>query len=168
MAVDDHCGPNTPTNRGRRYHTVLEVLAWRATTREAVVVSGFGRAANWYRNVLSGGAVEVEIARECWLPQARALAPAEAVEVLADYERRNRLLVPMVRRLLSRLARVEYDGSHAARLAVVDARPMVAFRPHGGSRAPARASMECGDHLAPRASTIRAKSPSRRDIHRRP
>ena len=56
------------------------------------MISGFGRGANRYRNVLADGAVEVEIARECWLPQTRALAPGEAVEVLADYERRNRLM----------------------------------------------------------------------------
>ncbi len=115
---------------GRRYRTVLEVLTWRPATREAVALSGFGPNANWYRNVLADGAVEVEIARECWLPQARALGPEEAVEVLADYERRNRLLLPILRRVLSRLAHVEYDGSPAARRAVVDALPLVAFRPH--------------------------------------
>ena len=120
---------------GRRYQTVLEVLAWQEATREAVVISGFGRKANWYRNVLGGGAVEVQIARECWLPQARALVTAEAVEVLADYERRNRLLTPVVRRVLSRLAGVAYDGSPAARSAVVEALPMVAFRPHDTRRA---------------------------------
>jgi deazaflavin-dependent oxidoreductase (nitroreductase family) len=114
---------------GRRYSTVLEVLAWKPATREAVVISGFGRKANWYRNVLADGAVEVEIARECWLPQARALEPEEAVGVLADYERRNRLLAPVVRRVLSRLAHLDYDGSPASRLAVVDALPLVAFRP---------------------------------------
>jgi deazaflavin-dependent oxidoreductase (nitroreductase family) len=115
---------------GRRYRTVLEVLAWEPATREAVVMSGFGRKANWYRNVLAGGAVEVEIARECWLPQARALEPAESVAVLADYERRNQRLTPVVRKVLSRLARIEYDGSPAARLAVADTLPLVAFRPH--------------------------------------
>jgi hypothetical protein len=94
-----------------------------------VVISGFGRRANWYRNVLADGAVEVEIARESWVPQARALEPEEAVAVLADYERRNRLLAPLVRRVLSRLAQLDYDGSPASRLAVVDALPLVAFRP---------------------------------------
>jgi deazaflavin-dependent oxidoreductase (nitroreductase family) len=126
------------THRGRRtgrlYRTVLEVLAWQPGTREAVAISGFGRKANWYRNVLAGGAVEVEIARECWLPQMRVLEPSEAVEVLADYERRNRLLAPIVRRVLSRLARLEYDGSPEARLAVVTALPLVAFRPNATRR----------------------------------
>ncbi len=127
---------------GRRYRTVLEVLAWRPAAREAVVISGFGRGANWYRNVLAGGAVEVQIARECWLPQARPLAPTESAEVLADYERRNRLLTPVVRRLLSRLAGIDYDGSSAARLAVVETLPMVAFRPHDSQRTTA------DDHVA--------------------
>jgi deazaflavin-dependent oxidoreductase (nitroreductase family) len=121
-----HCGRHS----GRRYQAVLEVIAWHAATREAVVISGFGRNANWYRNVLAGGAVEIEIARERWLPQVRALGPRESVEVLADYERRNRIITPVVRRLLSRLAGIDYDGSPAARLAVVTALPLIAFRPY--------------------------------------
>ena len=161
------------THRGRRtgrqYRTVLEVLAWQPAMREAVVISGFGRGANWYRNVLADGAVEVEIGRECWLPQARALAPGEAVDVLADYERRNRLLSPVVRRLLSRLARVDYDGSPAARRAVVDALPLVAFRPHdvpGDATRSARetASMEDDHHPNPGASTTGAAIAPGRDI----
>jgi deazaflavin-dependent oxidoreductase (nitroreductase family) len=123
------CVTHRGRRTGRRYRTVLEVLAWRPATREAVVISGFGRKANWYRNVLAGGAEEIQIARERWLPQARALEPREAVNVLADYERRNRLLAPVVRRVLSRLAHVDYDGSPEARLAVVEALPLVAFRP---------------------------------------
>jgi len=114
---------------GRRYATVLEVLAWRPATREAIVISGFGRKASWYRNVLAGGAVEVQIARERWPAQARVLEQGEAVAVLAGYERRNRLVAPVVRKVLSRLAGVDYDGSRAARLAVVEALPLVALSP---------------------------------------
>lgn len=120
-----HCGRHS----GRRYRTVLEVVAWHPEAREAVVISGFGRKANWYRNVFAGGAVEIEIARERWLPLVRDIGPREAVKVLADYERRNRLITPIVRRVLSRLARIDYDGSSAKRLAVVTALPLVAFRP---------------------------------------
>jgi hypothetical protein len=39
---------------GRVHRTVLEVVSWSASTREAVVVSGFGHSAQWYRNVLAG------------------------------------------------------------------------------------------------------------------
>jgi deazaflavin-dependent oxidoreductase (nitroreductase family) len=121
------------THRGRRsgrlYRTVLEVLRWRGELPEAVVMAGFGPRAQWVQNVLAGGAVEVRIGRERWPAVARHLDATEAAAVLGDYERRNRLLRPLVRRLLSRLARAPYDGSPAARVAVVQALPLVAFRP---------------------------------------
>jgi len=120
------------THRGRhtgRLHvTVLEVLSWRADVGEAVVLSGFGRRAQWYRNVLAGGAVEVQIGRERFQPHMRLLAPAEAAAVLADYERRNRFAAPLVRTVISRLADVDHDGSDAARRRVVQILPVLAFR----------------------------------------
>ena len=129
------------THRGRRtgrlHRTVLEVLAWRPATREAVVISGFGPRAQWYRNVLAGGAAEVEIGRECWLPRARVLEVDEAAEVLAGYERRNRVVSPIVRRVLSRLADLRYDGTPVrappGRRAAAACRAAPA-RGHGSSR----------------------------------
>jgi deazaflavin-dependent oxidoreductase (nitroreductase family) len=120
-------------HRGRRSHrlygAVLEVVAWRPATREAVVVSGFGHRSQWYRNVLAGQAVEVQVARLRFEPAVRPLGLDEAVDVLADYERRNRLAAPLVRRVLSKLAGFRYDGSDAARRRLVDTLPLVAFRP---------------------------------------
>jgi deazaflavin-dependent oxidoreductase (nitroreductase family) len=122
-------------HRGRRsqrlYGTVLEVLAWRPAAREAVVMSGFGPGSQWYRNLLAGQAVEVRIARLRFAPEARPLGDEEAVGVLADYERRNRLAAPLVRAVLSRLAGFGYDGSDAARRRLVQALPLVALRPRG-------------------------------------
>ena len=92
-------------------------------------MSGFGHRSQWYRNVLAGQAVEVQVARRRFLPAVRPLGVEEAVGVLADYERRNRLAVPLVRAVLSKLAGFRYDGSDAARRRLVDALPLVAFRP---------------------------------------
>jgi deazaflavin-dependent oxidoreductase (nitroreductase family) len=121
------------THRGRRsgrlYTTVLEVVRWRPDAAEAVVVSGFGRDANWYRNVIAGGAVEVRIGRIRYRPSVRVLGAAEAAAVLADYERRNRLATPVIRAVLSRLASRPYDGSRAARDELVRELPLLAFTP---------------------------------------
>jgi deazaflavin-dependent oxidoreductase (nitroreductase family) len=114
---------------GRRYVTVLEVVRWCPEATEAVVVSGFGPTAQWYRNVLAGGAEQVRIGRLRFRPQARVLGSDEAAAVLAAYERRNRLAAPIVRRVLSRLAGVPYDGSPAARGRVVAALPFIALWP---------------------------------------
>ncbi len=96
---------------------------------EAIVISGFGRRSNWYLNVLGGGAQEVAIGRIRFTPQTRVLEAEEAGSVLADYERRNRLVAPLIRRLLAELTGVPYDGSDEARRSVVRRLPLVGFRP---------------------------------------
>ncbi len=120
-----HVGRRT----GRRYRTVLEVLEWRAGQHEAIVMSGFGPQSQWLRNLQAGGGEEVRIGRERWSPQLRMLEPAEATAVLAEYERRNRLAAPVVRIVLSRLARLRYDGSDEARRQVVETLPLLGLRP---------------------------------------
>ena len=92
-------------------------------------MSGFGPRAQWLQNLLAGRPAEIRIAGGSWPAIVRHVETAEAVAILADYEQRNRPLVPVVRRVLSRLSGVAYDGSPAARVAVVQALPLVAFRP---------------------------------------
>ncbi len=56
----------------------------------------------------------------------------EAAFVLAGYEGRNRFATPLIRAVLSRLAGFRYDGSESARRKIVQALPLVAFRPRDG------------------------------------
>jgi len=124
------------THRGRRsgrlYRTMLEVVEWNPEKREATVMSGFGPDANWRLNVLAGGAVEVQIGALRFEPRVRSPEREEAVTVVADYERRNRLAGPLVRAVLSRLAGFRYDGSAAARYRLIEALPLMAFSPRDG------------------------------------
>jgi hypothetical protein len=108
---------------------VLEVVRWRRDASEAVVVSGFGPGSQWYRNVVAGGAEEIRIGRLRFAPQVRPLTDEEAIDVLADYERRNRFAAPLVRAVLGRLVGFRYDGSSAARRRLVAALPFIAFAP---------------------------------------
>jgi deazaflavin-dependent oxidoreductase (nitroreductase family) len=125
------------THRGRRsgrlYRTMLEVVGWDPERREAIVMSGFGPNANRRLNVLAGGAVEVRIAGLRFEPRLRSLEREEAVGVVADYERRNRVAGPIVRAILSRLAGFRYDGSAESRHRLVEALPLLAFGPSGFS-----------------------------------
>jgi len=120
------------THRGRRsgraYRTMLEVVAWDGMRREAIVVSGFGARSNWFLNVTGGGAEEVQIARWRFRPLVRRLGAEEAARVLSDYEQRNRMIAPLVRAVLSRLAGFRYDGSPRARRRLVEVLPLVGFR----------------------------------------
>ncbi len=55
----------------------------------------------------------------------------EATRVFAAYERRNRLVRPVVNRVLSLLVGWRYDGSPDARRRLAGTLPFVAFRPAG-------------------------------------
>jgi hypothetical protein len=106
----------------------LEVVGTNPVTDEVIVMSGFGHAADWFQNLQAAPAVEVAIGRRRFIPQPDPRRDRSQA-VLADYERRNRLLAPIVRRVLSRLVGWPYDGSNAARTRHVRQLPMVGLRP---------------------------------------
>ena len=53
----------------------------------------------------------------------------EAARMIADYERRNRIVAPLVRAGFSALGGFSFDGSDPARRRLVDTLPLVAVRP---------------------------------------
>lgn len=112
---------------GRLHHTVLEVVDRDPDTGEVVVMAGFGRAAQWYRNLEAHPTAEIEIGRTRFRATSRTLTEEEGAAALVRYERRHRLLAPVVRRVLSRLVGWRYDGSDAARRRLVAQLPMVGF-----------------------------------------
>jgi deazaflavin-dependent oxidoreductase (nitroreductase family) len=125
------------THRGRRsgrlYRTILEVVGWDPDRREAIVMSGFGAHANWRLNALAGGAIEVQIAGLRFEPRVRSPERKEAADVVADYERRNRIAGPIVRAILSWLAGFRYDGSAESRSRLVETLPVLAFSPRNSN-----------------------------------
>jgi deazaflavin-dependent oxidoreductase (nitroreductase family) len=120
-----HVGRRT----GRQYRTVLEVVRLLPASHEYVVLAGFGHWADWLQNVLVGGGREVLVGHDRFSPVVRQVAHDEAVAALADYERRNRLIAPVVRRVLSWLVGWRYTGTEVERATLVDQVPMVALRP---------------------------------------
>lgn len=120
---------HTGRRSGRTYRTVLEVIGRDDATGEVLVISGLGGRSDWYRNLLAGGPAEVEIGRDRFPVVARTLDPDEAVAVFADYERRNRALMPVFRRFLGLLTGRPYDGTNEARRRLVSDLPIVALRP---------------------------------------
>lgn len=96
---------------------------------EVVVLAGLGGHADWYRNVQANPRVDLTIGWRRYAATARTLDEDEAVDVLARYERRNRWVRPVIRRVLTWLAGWPYDGSPEARRRLVEEFPLVAFRP---------------------------------------
>lgn len=120
-----HVGRRT----GRRHATVLEVVRHDPRVPEFVVVSGFGPGADWLRNLETNAVAEVTVGRCTFAADHRRLGVAEAIDVFADYERRNRAIGPVVRSGLSWLLGWRYDGSVAARRRMAEQLPMIALRP---------------------------------------
>lgn len=120
-----HVGRRT----GRTYRTVLEVIGGQQATGEVIVMAGFGPSADWFRNIRNRPAVEMAVGWRRFRPQHRILSEPEACEVLGAYERRHRLVAPLVGHVLSRLVGWPDDGSTDARRRIVRELPMVAFRP---------------------------------------
>lgn len=109
--------------------TVVEVLSYNRATGEAIVISGYGPTADWYRNVLAAGGARLDFGRGPSPAAYRIPSHEEAERVFRDYDRRNWLIRPGVRLTLTLLLGWRFDGSDEAVARMVRQLPMVAFRP---------------------------------------
>jgi deazaflavin-dependent oxidoreductase (nitroreductase family) len=122
---------------GRRRETVLEVMEYRASGPELVVMSAFGRRAGWLCNIVADPSPEVIVDRRRFVAAFRFLEAAEAIAVVRDYEQRNWLVTPIIRAVLSRLLGWHYRGTAGDHRRLVAELPLVAFRPRSeNSRRP--------------------------------
>ncbi len=92
-------------------------------------MSAFGRNADWLRNIEAAPGPEVVIGSHRFAAVHRVLDADEATGVIAGYERRNRVVAPVIRSVLSRLLGWRYDGSDADRRRLAAQLPLIAFRP---------------------------------------
>jgi deazaflavin-dependent oxidoreductase (nitroreductase family) len=87
---------------GRTHRAVLEVVA-RPGSGRYLVVSGYGRNADWFRNVEATPACRVSVGRRSGcVAEARVLPSTEAVPVLREYARRHAVAWRALRPLLAR------------------------------------------------------------------
>jgi deazaflavin-dependent oxidoreductase (nitroreductase family) len=120
-----HVGRRT----GRRHETVLEVMEYRPTGPEAVVMSAWGRNADWLRNIEARPGPEVVIGRHRFVAAHRILPADEAIAAVSGYEQRNRFAAPIIHRVLSRFLGWPYGGSDSDRRKLVAQLPVIAFSP---------------------------------------
>jgi deazaflavin-dependent oxidoreductase (nitroreductase family) len=151
-----HVGRRT----GRRHATVLEVVRHDPRVPEFLVVSGFGPGADWLRNLEATAVAEVTVGRWRFAADHRRVDVAEAVDVFADYERRNRAIGPVVRHALSWLLGWRYDGSVGARQRMAEQLPMIALRPATARSKGVRDESPGDDRQDPRRwSEVHASAP---------
>jgi deazaflavin-dependent oxidoreductase (nitroreductase family) len=110
---------------GKRHETVLEIIEYRSNGPEAVVLSGFGASADWFRNVTAAAQTEVVIGIRRFTADHRVLEANEAVDVWARYERRHRLARPLIRLVLNRLLGWRYTGTVGDRQNMAVQLPMI-------------------------------------------
>jgi deazaflavin-dependent oxidoreductase (nitroreductase family) len=120
---------HTGRRSGIRHQTVLEVMEYREEGPVAVVMSGFGRNSDWLRNIETTPNEEVVVGANHFQASHRFLSEEEAVNVVSNYELRNRFMAPLVRWVLSRLLGWRYRGSDNERRRLVGQLPLIAFRP---------------------------------------
>ncbi len=114
---------------GLRRETVLEIMEYRDEGPEVVVMSAFGPKSDWLRNIQATPGPEVVIGSRRFTAVHRILGADEAVEVIAGYEQRNRLIAPIIYAVLSRLLGWRYVGSELDSRWLAAHLPLIAFRP---------------------------------------
>jgi deazaflavin-dependent oxidoreductase (nitroreductase family) len=119
------------THRGRKSRltrrTPLEVLHYDPHSRESVVLSAWGKKADWYRNIEASPPLEVETGGERYPPAPRFLTSEEAYAVITEYVIRH----PLAARVLERVFGFPVTRSVASRMAFAESVALVAFRPQG-------------------------------------
>lgn len=116
-----HLGRKT----GLRRQTVLEVVHYDPATQECIVVAGWGKQTDWYRNLQAHPALEVQVGSTRYPPVQRFLTFEEIYALFSDYQR----IHPRGLRVILRRLGYRYHGSQEELRAIAQVVPAVAFRP---------------------------------------
>ncbi|MGC9396029.1 MAG: nitroreductase family deazaflavin-dependent oxidoreductase [Anaerolineae bacterium] len=113
-------------NSGKTRQTVIEVVKHDQQSDSYFVVSGWGKKADWYRNIHKNPDVVINVGRRKLQVRAEDVSFPEAIDILEEYAR----CYPLAFRELTGLflgERLKPDRDSGQRLA--ELMPMIAFRP---------------------------------------
>ena len=113
---------------GLERQSILEVAVYHPDTRESIVASAFGSAADWYRNIHARPAHRVQVGRIVYVPHRRFLGPEEARAVAKEFCRKHRLESRVAITVFVAMGAAE-KGEFSDPVDLMAALPMVAFRP---------------------------------------
>jgi deazaflavin-dependent oxidoreductase (nitroreductase family) len=110
--------------------TVVEVVGHEKASDTYYIVSGWGKKANWYQNLLAAPNIAIQVGKRRLNVCAETLSPAEGTRIVLDYRRKH----PLAARELSRLMRMKlYDKTPEELEEIVQTSlPVVALRPRTG------------------------------------
>jgi deazaflavin-dependent oxidoreductase (nitroreductase family) len=115
---------------GRERRVVVEVVTRDRATGAVTVASGYGPAANWYRNLLARPDAAVVLGARRIAVRAVPLTAEEGGDLMVDYARRR----PRSARMVARQAGVDVDGSEAGYRALGRVLPYLRLEPRAGPR----------------------------------
>jgi deazaflavin-dependent oxidoreductase (nitroreductase family) len=99
---------------GRLYETPLSMLVEDRERGEIVVSPMWSRDSDWYRNVVAGGLVEIQVRGETRQVEWRELEEAERRAVGQVFRDAHPIYSRMILRMLARLNGLEGDPAEAA------------------------------------------------------
>ncbi len=120
---------------GQMRKTVVEVVGHDRTSDTYYIVSGWGKRANWYQNLLATPKITIRVGRRHLHVCAESVSPAEGVPVLLDYRQKHPLATRELSRMLVGANLAEATPQELENI-VQESLPMVALRPEAGNVAP--------------------------------
>ena len=113
---------------GQVRKTVVEVVGHDRASDAYYIVSGWGKHANWYQNLLATPQITIQVGRRHLNVCAEPVPPAEGVRVLLDYRQNHPLATRELSRVLTGANLAKASPAELERI-VQEALPMVALRP---------------------------------------
>ena len=109
---------------GKVRQTVLAVLSFDPKTREIKAISAWS-ASDWYKNILTLPALQVETGFTRYAPVHHSLSSEEIAALFEDYRRKH----PIFSRIVCRIPGWKWDSSHEEVLELAKTLRGVAFQP---------------------------------------
>lgn len=109
---------------GKVRRTILAVLRFDEKTKEVYAVSAW-KGSDWFYNIQSSPALQVEIGSVCYAPSQRTLSPEEITAAFVEYRKRH----PIFTRIICRIPGWKWDSTSEEFLELARTLHGVAFRP---------------------------------------
>lgn len=109
---------------GKVRKTILAVLRFDPQTQEILAVSAW-KGSDWYYNIQTAPALQVESGRVRYIPQQRTLSPEEITTAFIEYRKQR----PIFSRIICRIPGWKWDSTYEKFLELARTLRGVAFTP---------------------------------------